>query len=97
VRAYVYPGAWACTCACVRVVLLIQHETPVRHIVTSFVAPLALPNFTTLSHKRHDFRKKKVTEHKICVLIFDTTFVCHIFQSKKKLVRYCHKCESVFM
>ena len=26
-----------------------------------------------LSHKRHNFRKK-VTEHKMCVLIFSTTF-----------------------
>jgi len=30
--------------------------------------------FSTLSHKRHDFRGK-VTEHKMCVLIFSTTFV----------------------
>ena len=28
--------------------------------------------FSTLSHKRHDIRKKKVTEHKICVLITPT-------------------------
>jgi hypothetical protein len=50
--------AWpvACACACVHVVLLIQHTTPMRHIVTSFVAPLIPPYFSTLSHKRHDFR-----------------------------------------
>ena len=32
------------------------------------------PHFLTLSHKRHDFRKK-VTEQKTCVLIFSTTFI----------------------
>jgi len=30
--------------------------------------------FSTLSHKLHDFRIK-VTEHKMCVAIFSTTFV----------------------
>ena len=46
-----------------------------RHVVTSFVAPLAPPYFSTLSHKRHDFRKKKVTERKMCVFVFCTAFV----------------------
>ena len=31
--------------------------------------------FSVLSHNRHDFRKKKNNEDKICVLIFSTTFV----------------------
>ena len=39
-----------------------------RHIVTSFVPPLAPPHFLTLSHKRHDFGKD-VTEHEMCVLV----------------------------
>jgi hypothetical protein len=30
-----------------------------RHIVTSFVAPVAAPHFSALSHKRHDFREKR--------------------------------------
>jgi hypothetical protein len=32
-----------------------------RHIVTSFMARLALPYFSTLSHKRQDFLKKLPT------------------------------------
>jgi hypothetical protein len=31
------PGAWACECACVSIVVLVQHSTRMRHIVTSFV------------------------------------------------------------
>ena len=58
-------------CACVRV--LIQHVARMRHIVTS-VASLAPPYFSTLPHKRHDFRKK-VTEHKMCILIFCAFFL----------------------
>jgi hypothetical protein len=40
---------------CVRVNLLIQRATRMRHIRTS-VAPQAPPNFSTLFHKRSDFR-----------------------------------------
>ena len=57
----------------VRVALLTQHATRWRHIVTSFVVPLAPPYFST-SYKRHDFRKK-VPQHKMCVSILSTTFV----------------------
>ena len=58
--------------------------------------PLAAQHFSTLSHKRHDFRRN-VIEHKMCILIFYTTFIWNISHSKKNSVRYCHKCENVFI
>ena len=47
------------------VALVIQHVMRVRRIILSFVACPAAPYFSTLFHKRHDFRKN-VTEHKMC-------------------------------
>jgi hypothetical protein len=76
--------------------LFIQYATRMRHIVMSFVAPLAPPYFSTSSHKRHDFRKTFI-KCKICVAIFSTTFAQNTSKSKKHLARYCHKCENVFM
>ena len=52
--------------------------------------------FSTLSHKRYDFRKI-VTEHKMCVWSFCITFVWNIFHSKNKWARYVQKCIPVFM
>jgi hypothetical protein len=74
VRACRWPGAWACECACARVALLIQHATRMRHTETSVVVPLAPSRFSTVSHKRHDFRNN-VTEHKMCILTSSTTCV----------------------
>ena len=68
------PRACARACACVRVVLLVQHPTRISHTVTSFVA-LAPPYVWALSHKLHDFRKKKVIEYKMCILTFSTALV----------------------
>jgi hypothetical protein len=57
-----------------------------RHIVTSFVAPLSPPHFSTLSPTRCDFRKK-VAEHKICVLIFSTTFVTLLYGCVTRIIK----------
>jgi hypothetical protein len=75
----------------VSVALVIQHAKHMRRIILSCGACLAVPYFSTLSHKRHDFGEK-VIEHKMCVLIFSTTFVSNISHSKNNSVRYYHKC-----
>jgi hypothetical protein len=55
----------------VSVPLVIHNAKLIRRITLTSVAYPALPYFSTLSHKRHDFLEN-VTEHKICVLIFST-------------------------
>ena len=72
-----------------------QSSTNVIHPNSTTSNP-ATQHFSTLSHKRHDFRNK-VTEHKMCVLIFSTTFVRNIFHSKKNWARYDRKCILVFV
>jgi hypothetical protein len=64
----VRPWVPGCVGVCIflsRLALLIEHATGKRHFVTSFVTPLVPPYCSTLSHKRHDFRKN-VTEYKMC-------------------------------
>ena len=64
-RARVCVGARAYACA--RVALLIQYAMR-RHTA------IGGPSGSTLSQKRHDFRRN-VTKHKMCVLILFTTFI----------------------
>jgi hypothetical protein len=45
--------------------------------ILSYVACLAVQYFSELSHKRHDYRKK-IIEHKTCILIEGEMFVRNI-------------------
>ena len=49
---------------CVTVALGIQHTMHMHRTVIYGLS--GSTNFSTFSHKRHDFRKKKVPEHKMC-------------------------------
>jgi hypothetical protein len=42
---------------CVSLALVIQHAKRMRRIILSYVSFLAVPYFSALSHKRHDFRE----------------------------------------
>ena len=50
-----------------------QHAMRMRSIILPYVTRPDVQNFSTLSHKRHDFRKKILNIK--CVLIYCTTFV----------------------
>jgi hypothetical protein len=84
---------------CVRVMSVTQPECncSLRYLACNVHEPYCtcgLPRSTTLLyifHKRHDYQKQKVTEHKTCVLILPTTFVWNISHSKKKWARYGKK------
>jgi len=57
---------------CVFVALVIHHAKRMLRIILSFVACLALPCFSTLSHKRHDFLQKWLNIK--CVFWFSIQF-----------------------
>jgi hypothetical protein len=73
------------------VALGIRHAMRTRRIILSSVTCPALQYFSILSQKRHDFCKKKVIEHEMCVLIFYTTFSRSVSHSKKNFGEICSK------
>ena len=73
-----YVCVCVCVCVCVYVALGIQHAMRMRLVILSSVACPALQYFSTLSHQKAGCSKnknKKSIEHKMCILIFSTTFI----------------------
>ena len=70
--------------------------SPVHRITLSFVTCPALPYFSTLSHKRYDFRETSYWTWTVC---FDFLYksVWNIFHSTKNSASYYHTYISVFM
>ena len=85
---------------CVAVALVFQHAKWMRRIILSPVACPSVPYFSTFSHKRRDFREKKILNIK--GLILSQTHIslicdkqCHnskfvIFQEKHLKVLKCY-------
>ena len=67
-----------------------QSASFLRSITSSLVPCLVVPYFSTLSKKVLDFRKN-VTEQKVRVLSFSTTYVRSVSHFKKNSARYYHK------
>jgi hypothetical protein len=78
---------------CVSVALATRHETRMRRVILSSVACPTLPYFSTLSHKRHDFREK--LSNTKCVFWFSLRF-WNVSHSKKNSARYYLKYTQVF-
>jgi hypothetical protein len=75
---------WVCVCI---LTLVIQHAMRMRSIILSSVACPALPCFP-ISYAALFFRKKKVIEHILRVLIFSKKFLWNISHSKQNSVRF---------
>jgi hypothetical protein len=60
-------------------------STRLNHIVTCGLS--SSTTFSTLYHKWCDFRKRKFIEHKMCVLIFSTTFFVKHFSVIRRTER----------
>jgi hypothetical protein len=74
-----------CYIFCVSVTLVIQHAKCMHRIILSSVACLALPYFSTLSHKRHDFRKNLLNIE--CVFRFSLQLLSEIFLILRRIER----------
>jgi len=74
----------------------IQHAKRMCSTMLSSVTCMPLSYFSTLFHKPKDFRER-VTEHKMCFVMFSTTLVWNISHSKENSARCYNKCTQVFV
>jgi hypothetical protein len=75
---------------CESVALVIRYAMRMRHIILLSVACVD-PLYFATSHKRHNFRGKKLIEPKMPVLIFCTNFVRNVSNCKNNSGRYHYK------
>ena len=80
-------GRCEVSCMCAFSVLVTQHAKCMRRVRLQSAACLTVPYFVTSFHNRYGFRKN-VTEHKMCVLSFYTTFAWNISHTKRNSMRY---------
>ena len=95
--ACMWAGEWwckgirMCLCAC-------SLTNPVYNVLVPYCLwPLLLHHIFQCCFINGTISKKKVTEHKMRVLSFFTTFILNISHSKTKSAWYCHKCKNVLM
>ena len=82
----------------VSVALAIQHAMSKAHIVNVWPAPpYNIFQHSLINGMIFERKKKKITEHKMCVVIVSTTFVRKISHSKKNWERYEKKWPFVFV
>ena len=65
-----------------------------RHRVST---QLQLTKYINISRKGQDFQEKKITDYKVCVLIFSINCVRNIFHSETNQARCYHKCTSDYI
>ena len=79
---------WVLHIACACVPLAIQHAARMRHTVIC----TTLQYFSTLSHKRHDFRKKKKLSNTKCVFWFPLQILSETFlilrRNERDIIKY---------
>jgi len=70
---------------CVSVALIIQHAQRMHLVILSSVLCLAVPCFSTLSHKEHDFQEDLLNMK--CVFLFSLQRLSEIFVILRKTER----------
>ena len=78
---------WLCVCTLGSV---IQHVKRLRRIMLSSVVCLDVPHLSTLSHKRHDFQKKKSLLYIKCVFRFSLQLLSEIFLIINNIQRHIY-------
>ena len=80
---------------CLSVTLDIHHVKFLRHIKLSSVACLARARqavLSTVSHEGHDFRGKKIAEHRICFNFFHNCLKCIVRRNERDIKRCIYFC-----